>query len=197
MKSAMKKILLFLLPALATTMVMTACEVGSADDVAPVMSSGDRVINVSGVYRNSDANQNNGNLVDPDNGVTYLNLRQNGDQLEAIDNGRVVYRGSIGSVSEGNASFNVEGITGAGRTLISGNISVSGNQGVMRATLIEPNRTRNVYGIADGPTISTNTTTPTNANGSASISISLSPLEIRQILAVMMQPQTTKFYSTI
>jgi hypothetical protein len=192
MSTAMKKILCLLLPPLATALLLTACEVGSADDV--VRSVG---INVAGVYRGASTNSP---LVSRNSGtsVTQLDVRQNGDMLEAIDNNNRVYRGTLGAVSGNSASFNMTGATTAGKAVtISGNFRIITDGGEIRGTWIEDDFSSTVYGVAAGPTINTNTPIQTNTNGSASISITLTPLEIRELLAATMQPQPARFYATI
>jgi hypothetical protein len=160
------------LPAAAVLGVLlsVSCSVDSADNVIRSVTA-----NVAGVYRNSDANQNGGAFVSQQSGapVTSLNLRQNGDQLEGVDNNNIVFRGTIGNVSGTSASFNLEGNTTAGnRALISGNIEIGGGQGTMRATWVEDALFGTVYGVANGPTINTNTPN-TNTNQNTVISMKL------------------------
>lgn len=146
----------------------TSCEVESADEVAPVVSSDGEIINVAGVYRNSDTNRNNGAFVYPANSgqrVTQINLRQNGNNLEGVINGGRVLRGTIGAARGLSASFSLSGSTSAGNSVtVSGTIEIVDNQrGLMRATWIEPDRYCNVYGTADGPT-AVEITPPNNTN---------------------------------
>lgn len=188
----MKKLLAvipFLLAPILATLLTTSCEVDSASDVAPVPSSDGQAINVNGVYRNSDATQNNGVFIDPANSgarITQLNIRQNGNNLEGVANGNQVFRGTIGAISGSSASFNLSGSTSAGNSAnISGTIEVQpGGKGVMRATWIEADRYCNLYGIADGPTINTNTPPLTNGTNGASFRIGLTPMEAEKLLAI-------------
>ena len=151
MKKLLALIPLLLAPILAT-LLTTSCEVDSASDVAPVPSSDGTSVNVSGVYRNEGSTP----IVSPTNSgkaVTQLDLRQNGSNLEAIDNNNKIFRGTIGSVTGGNrASFNMTGQTTAGRDVtISGSIVVAGDTGKMSATWIEPDFYATISAEAIGP----------------------------------------------
>jgi len=75
------------------------------------------------------------------NPVTSLDLRQNGDQIEAIDNNGIIFKGTLGRVTEESASFTLNGQTTAGQEVtISGTISVGVGEtdADMRGTWIEP-----------------------------------------------------------
>ncbi|HMO52450.1 MAG TPA: hypothetical protein PKE26_14630 [Kiritimatiellia bacterium] len=182
----MKKLVLAsaLVAGLAAGLLLTACNVDSANSTARLVN-----INVSGVYRNSEADQNGGVFVSRQSGTRteFLNLRQTGDQLEGVDNNNIVFRGTIGNVIENNASFNLEGSTTAGnRVQISGRIEAASGQGTMRATWIETGLFGNVYGVADGPTvIITNRPPPqTNTNNNSSVSINVPQSEISALKAL-------------
>ena len=149
-------------------LVLTACSVDSANSVVRSVNA-----NVAGVYRNSDSNSNNGKLVSANTGssVTSLDVRQAGDQLEAVDNNGIIFRGTIGDVLDGIASFNLAGRTTAGnKALISGNITIGSGQGTMRGTWIEDSLFGTVFGIANGPSIITNTPPPTTNTNTLVIS---------------------------
>jgi len=144
-------------------LVYTGCSVDSANGVSRTVS-----INVGGIYRyNSSVCGNDGRFVTANSGkpVISFDLRQAGDTLEAIDNNGIIYRGTIGSVQDTSASFNLEGTTTAGNSaLVSGNISVSGNQGIMQATWIEDSFFATLCGSSTGQSVNTNTP-PEDTNG--------------------------------
>jgi len=139
---------------LSAMLMLSACDVDSADNVIRSISA-----DINGVYRHDGSANNGGKFVSQNTGgaVTSLDVRQAGDQLEAIDNNGIIFRGTVGSVTDNNASFNLKGATTAGNGVtISGNIQISGNQGTMRATWIEDSLFGSVYGVANGPTVNTN-----------------------------------------
>lgn len=144
-------------------LVYSGCSVDSANSVIRSVS-----INVGGVYRyNAAVCGSNGRFVTANSGspVISFDLRQAGDTLEAIDNNGLIYRGTIGNVQEASASFNLEGTTTAGnRALVSGNITVSGNQGTMQATWIEDSFFATLCGSSTGQSVTTNTPITTNTN---------------------------------
>lgn len=145
---------------LTAMLMLSACEVDSANATARSVGA-----DVSGVYRHDGSSENGGRFVSANSGaqVTSLDLRQAGDQLEAIDNNGIIFRGTIGTVVDSSASFNLEGSTTIGSgVIISGTIDIGGGEGVMRATWIEDTLFATVYGVANGPTINTNTPAPTN-----------------------------------
>ncbi|HMP73762.1 MAG TPA: hypothetical protein PKE55_10920 [Kiritimatiellia bacterium] len=147
---------------LAILALPSACKLESANDVIRQIDA-----NVAGVYRNADSTQNDGKFVTINSGreVTFLDLRQTGNQLEGIDNNAIIFRGTLGDPRENQVQFNVEGRTTAGnRALISGTISIGEGQGTMRATWIEDNLVGLVYGVANGPTINTNQPPPQTNN---------------------------------
>jgi len=160
--------------ALVTIIHMTGCSVDSADSVVRSVNA-----NVAGVYTYSDANCGaGGRFVTSNSGkpVTSLNLRQNGDQLEAIDNNGIIFRGTIGNDTESAASFNLQGATTAGgAVVISGSIAIGGGQGVMRATWIEDTLFSTLCGSANGPSVTTNTPTPTNTTSNTTSIVSFVP----------------------
>jgi len=136
----------------SSLLMLSACSVDSADSVIRSVDG-----NVNGVYRNDE-----GEFVSRNSGakVTQLDLRQDGDQLQAIDNNGIVFRGTIGNVVENIASFNLDGSTTAGNSVtISGNIEIGGGEGIMRATWIESAFFSTVFGRAIGPSQNTNVVT--------------------------------------
>jgi len=161
--------------------MMAACSVDSANSVIRSVNA-----RIEGIYRNSETNQNGGRFVSANTGnsVNFLNVRQAGDQLEAIDNNGIIFRGTIGNVSDNAASFSLEGNTTAGNAvLISGNVEIGSGQGTMRATWIEDSLFGTVYGTANGPTIITNTPINTNTNGIVGISLPGPLLSDEEIIA--------------
>ncbi|MDD4736833.1 MAG: hypothetical protein PHP44_12105, partial [Kiritimatiellae bacterium] len=151
------------LGSLFITLLFVGCEVDSSE-------SGSRNvdINVWGVYHGQDdyydALVNNSSGSAPE----YFDLRQYGDQLEAIDNHGIIFRGTIGSVNSDakTCSFTLEGKTTAGnRVIVNGNINISGSYAIMEGTWIEDNLYALLYGKATAPAQPTNKT----------ISLSISP----------------------
>ena len=159
--------LLLTLIAGLTTLFLLGCEIGEADSVVSNVE-----INYAGFYVGD-----GGSLVSEQTGAktTSLNLRQTGDQLEAVDNNGIVFRGTIGSVVEETATFILDGSTTAGQTVtIDGTLTASGTEGTMRGTWIEPALYGTVSGkatINPSPTNSTDDNTGTNGTGGISIVI--------------------------
>ena len=134
---------------LVSALVFLGCEVGSSDSVTRTVS-----VDFTGFY---DSTETNNDFVSPANSgsrVTSLNLRQSGDQLEAIDNNGIVFNGTLSdsTLSSGTATanFELDGRTTAGQSVtISGSLSGSGTSGTMKGTWIEPDRYCYVVGDAD------------------------------------------------
>ena len=149
---------------LVSSFAFLGCEVGSSDSAVRNMS-----VNFSGLYDAKDATTP---FVSPANSgapVTSLNLRQNGDQLEAIDNNDIVFSGTLndssGDSGSATAGFTLEGHTTAGNAVtVSGSLSGSGSSAEMRATWIEPDRYCNVVGDATINTIQTNQPQPSTVS---------------------------------
>ena len=145
-----KRLVLALMTAVIVTLplaIFLGCEIDSAESVIT-----DVDLIVEGYYTNPDG----GNLVQKNTGsaITSLNVLQDGSSLEAIDNNGLIFRGSIGQVTEGStASFTLEGYTStrAAATIV-GNFSVSGDSSTMRGTWAEPTLYSTVYGTATVPT---------------------------------------------
>lgn len=153
---------------LISSLVFLGCEVGSSDSAVRNLD-----INVTGVYRNTDTNANNGKLVSNNSGdpITQLDLRQTGDQLEANDNNGKSFSGTIGD--DGN--FTMTGLTTAGQegTMV-GTIEASSGMGTMRGTWAEPTMYGTIYGQA---TVASNSSgggttysLSVSVNGSGSVS---------------------------
>jgi hypothetical protein len=151
------------------------CETDSAETIIREVG-----LNVTGLYANrgsttttSGTEVTEGNLVADNSGnpITQLNLRQYGDQLEAVDNNGIIFKGTIGNVSDDTASITLEGQTTAGQpATISAIITVpvGSSDATMQGTWIEPSRYSTVYGKATVPenaeTPSNNTSNPPNTN---------------------------------
>lgn len=121
---------------------LTGCEIDSSETVSRNVN-----IDVTGYYSGSLS----GRLVQNNSGaaITGLDLRQNGDRLEAYDNNGIVFRGTIGQVNGDRASFTLEGRTTAGASgVISGNITVSGTSATMSGTWFEASVSARVAGSA-------------------------------------------------
>lgn len=145
-----------LVSALLAVAAALGCSVDSADEFIR-----DVTVNFSGFY----VGRNNGVLVSANSGkpITTLDLRQNGDRLEAVDNNGRIWRGSLGEVQGGSSSFELNGQTTDGtEATFSGSItssdggsadtgSVSNAEGTMQGTYIEPNRFATFYGTATIP----------------------------------------------
>ena len=166
MKISREGLVLLLVATLGiSTLFLLGCEISAADSV--VRNVG---VDYSGFYVGS-----GGSLVSKQTGakVTSLNLRQTGDQLEAVDNNGIVFRGTIGSVVDSTANFNMDGATTAGQSVtIDGTLTADGTEGTMKGTWIEPS----LYGTVSGqatinPSPTNNPTPSTNTNTSVVITV--------------------------
>ncbi|MBU1694605.1 MAG: hypothetical protein KJ726_04965 [Verrucomicrobia bacterium] len=123
----------------------SGCEVGSADSVVRMLG-----IDFSGFYQGYGTNGTQ-MVVPPNSGdeVTLLNLRQNGDQLEVIDNNGIVFRGVLGNLVDQTASFTLAGQTTVGNSVtVSGTLTGEGTEGTMSGTWIEPDLYATISGKA-------------------------------------------------
>jgi hypothetical protein len=135
----------------ALSLLQVGCDTQSGNEVVRNVS-----INVSGIYRNADGvtNRQSGNK------VTSLNLSQSGDQLFAIDNNGSRWTGTIGNADGGQATVTLKGLTTAGvKVVITGAINVSGNNGTLSGTWVEPGFIGDVF--ATGEVVPTPTVKPT------------------------------------
>ena len=148
-----------------TTLFLLGCEIDSADSVVRNVE-----INYAGFYVGD-----GGSLVSQQTGAktTSLNLRQTGDQLEAVDNNGIVFRGTLGSIVDETANFVLDGSTTAGQSVtIDGTLTASGTEGTMRGTWIEPALYGTVSGKATINPSPTNSPSPsTNTNTSVVITV--------------------------
>jgi len=106
--------------------------------------------------------------------VLTMNVRQNGDQLEVIDNNGIVFRGSIGQVLGNGASFTLTGRATSGQEVtISGNFNVDGTSSTMTGSWIEPTLVSTLSGTSTVPELdpgdggTTNETETVETNDSA------------------------------
>ena len=157
--------------------LLSGCEFGSADETYRSVG-----VDFSGYYTRGSSSNGLQKLVARNSGaaITSLDLRQAGDQLEAIDNNNKVWKGSIGEFNGSTASFELQGTTTSGTegrfsgTLTSssggggfGTNSASGpTTGTMQGTYIESSFYSTFYGTASIPGLTptvTNTPSPTNS----------------------------------
>jgi len=149
---------------------LAGCEVGSPDNA--YRQTG---LSIAGYYTNPGAAAGAvavtaARVVSNNSGapIAALNLRQSGDQLEAVDNNGTVMKGAIGSVSGSTATLVLSGTTTAGaQGVLDATVTVSGTRAVMRGTWAEGSMYGVVYGEATVQGVSTNTTpAPTNRTAS-------------------------------
>lgn len=142
---------------IASPFAFLGCELGSADSVSRGVTGGDNAtVNVSGFYTGG-ANTNSGSgyiqITSTNSGppLTTLDLRQYGDQLEAVDNFGRVWKGTIGDAGSGTATFTLS----YGDLTISGTITISGSTGsytgTMNGTWIEPSIYATIHATATIP----------------------------------------------
>lgn len=165
----MKKtfIVALFLSALVGAAVFTGCSLSSADSTSRSVS-----IIVQGYYQSVNGTrivQNNTGAA-----IKTLDLRQNGDQLEAVDNNGMIFRGSIGRVEDTTlqASFVLTGATTAGQEgTMAGVIAVDGNTGRMQGTWAEPSLFSTFSAIGTVPQTPTNSTSTLKiSSGPSSVS---------------------------
>jgi hypothetical protein len=150
---------------------LAGCEVGSPDKA--YRSTG---LSIAGYYTNPGttvavASVAAARVVSSNSGapISTLNLRQSGNQLEAIDNNGTVLRGTIGTVSGSTATLVLSGTTTAGSPgVLDATVSVAGTRAVMRGTWAEGS----LYGVVYGEAVvqgAAPTPTPTPTNTTMSI----------------------------
>ncbi|NLD89667.1 MAG: hypothetical protein GX634_04915 [Lentisphaerae bacterium] len=144
-------VLAAVLPLLAG--LLSACDVDSADSTTAVVSDTDGTIyNFAGLYLPTGTNTEF--LVYPFNrqsGVklTWIRLLQYGNVLEAYDNAGKSWDGSISSITDGNASFNLRGQTTAGAAVeIAGALHYTNQNSTMDAAWIEPGFSGSIFAQA-------------------------------------------------
>ncbi len=122
------------------------CEIGSPDDV--VRQTG---LNLAGVYRNPDG----GAIVARNSGaaINQFDLRQRGDEITAIDNNGIPFKGQVVETSATSGSMELSGVTTSGvEARISGSVQISGTTATLQGTWIEPGFYSTVYAQATVPT---------------------------------------------
>lgn len=177
---------------LALILLPCGCEIESSDSFARNVS-----VDFSGFYTACDENDS---IVQQVTGarIRTLDLRQTGDQLQAIDNNSLVWRGALGEPQNGRSSFELRGRTTEGvEGIFSGTLSSSdggttnssgGANGSMTGTFIEPNLFSTFCANADIPgtiddgnddggsggdlSVSASPTTISSPTGTASLSVS-------------------------
>ena len=152
----MKKFKSFIpfLAAAGLTIGLAGCEISSDTVIRDV------AISVAGTYENGGRS-----IVTRQSGgaVTFLAVRQNGDQLSAVDNHGIHFSGTLTEAASASAAtFELEGKSSAGvEVTISGTFSIGGNTSTMRGTWIEPAIVGAVFGTAQ-VYVPSDTSTPTN-----------------------------------
>ena len=147
----------------AGSWMFLGCELESANSVTRETD-----INVAGVYMHPTAGST---LVSKNSGeaITRFDLRQSGDQLEAIDNNNSIWRGTLGRESDTLASFVLTGETTAGQgATADGTISISGSAATMQGTWTEASYYGLIYGQA---TVATND----GGGGTYTLTVNISP----------------------
>ena len=128
---------------------LPGCEVGSSNDT---------LTGANGNYSGSYVGAENGLLVAGNSGATVssLTLSQSGNQLQAVDNNGILFKGTLGDIlpssgssSNASATFTLNGATTAGATVsINGKLKGSGATATMTGFWLEPDRNCSIYGVA-------------------------------------------------
>ena len=135
--------------------LIVGCDTNSADEAVRNVS-----VDYTGFYEHP-----NGDTISRNSGlkIQTFDLRQFGDQLEAIDNNGFIWRGEIGRLVDTTASFELRGGTSDGQSArIVGFLQGSGTSGAMTGDYIEDTLLATVYAEA---TIPDSTQTNQNNNG--------------------------------
>lgn len=138
---------------LALTSALTGCDVESVDSTTAVPSdNAGKIYNYAGLYMPAGTNVTV--LVFPTNRqsgikLTWLRLLQYGSVLEGYDNANQTWSGKISSISEGNASFTLNGATTAGNQVnLAGSLRYAEQNSTMDATWIEPGFSGSIFARA-------------------------------------------------
>jgi hypothetical protein len=168
-----------LVPALMLGLFLTAllpgCSVGDPNDVTTV---------ANGSFSGNYVGTQNGVLVAHNTGnpITSLTVSQSGNQLQAVDNNGILFKGTIGDIlgnggtsnassSSATATFTLTGATTAGQSVtITGNFKASGSTATMTGLWVEPTLYSSFSGVASITPVSTSTPTQT-----ATISVVANP----------------------
>ncbi len=133
--------------------VLPGCEVGSPNNVT-ALANGDFSGRYAGTTNNALVANNSGSP------VTTLTLNQSGNQLQALDNNGILFKGTLGDIlgsfggstnsSNASATFTLNGVTTAGQTVtINGTLhSTSTTTATMTGLWIEPGLNSSVNGTA-------------------------------------------------
>jgi hypothetical protein len=146
--SALIKTLTCTTLALGISLMVLGCNSDSAESIVRNIE-----IIVQGFYGPTSGNTT---IVSGNTGgeVTLLNVRQNGANLEAVDNNNIIFSGTVGQATEDTASFTLRGNTTIGTEVtISGtiNVPVGSSSATMAATWIEPTLFANLSAEATVP----------------------------------------------
>lgn len=140
--------------------LLPGCEVGNPNTVE-VTANG----NFSGRYSNGSSpmvNNNSGNA------INTLALNQAGNQLEAVDNNGILFKGTLGDILNASASFTLNGVTTAGQTVaVNGTLRASGTTATMTGIWVEPGVYSSIYGTASIAAITNSNPTSAVARVSA------------------------------
>jgi hypothetical protein len=133
--------------------LMPGCQVGNPNDVTTV---------ANGSFAGNYVGASNGVLVANNSGaaVTSLTVSQAGNQLQAVDNNGILFKGTIGDIlgnggttnassSSASATFTLNGATTAGQSVtINGTLSANGAAATMTGLWVEPGLYSSVNGTA-------------------------------------------------
>jgi hypothetical protein len=134
--------------------LLPGCQVGNPNDVTTV---------ANGSFAGNYVGASNGVLVANNSGaaVTSLTVSQAGNQLQAVDNNGILFKGTIGDIlntsggssnassTSASATFTLNGATTAGQSVtINGTLSANGAAATMTGLWVEPGLYSSVNGTA-------------------------------------------------
>ena len=161
MKTTTRWLVAGMLGVLAVSL-LPGCEVGSPDTVEALANG-----NFSGRYANGSSpmvDNNSGNA------INTLAVNQSGNQLEAVDNNGILFKGTIGDILNSSATFTLNGATTAGQTVaVNGTLRASGTTATMTGIWAEPGVYSSIYGTATIAAITNSSPTAAVARVSASL----------------------------
>ena len=150
--------------AVAAGLFAAACNTQSGTDTQREIG-----VDFTGVYSGTArklVSQNSGDE------ILTLNLSQKGSRLEAFDNNGIIFRGNVGRVIDGEASFTLKGVTTAGQPgQINGTLSGEGTSGRMGGTWIE----NDLFGVVSGQATIANVQTNAAGGGGGAGRLGISP----------------------
>jgi hypothetical protein len=142
--------------------LLPGCEVGSPDTLEAT-ANGD----FSGRYANGSSRMVDNNS---GNAINTLALNQSGNQLQAVDNNGILFKGTLGDILNSSASFTLNGVTTAGQTVaINGTLRASGTTATMTGIWVEPGVYSSIYGTATISAITNSSPTSAVARVSAGL----------------------------